>query len=359
MKNKILFSVLIFTAVFGISTFLKFQYARAASDLLGWIWGGSTDSAGNSSGVGWISLSSETPDAGSGVTYGVTLPSGDGNLTGYAWSSSYGWIDFNPQDHCTTGVPDATKQQYKASSCNNPAGNSTIGVSRSGDSLSGWARFVSIAEATASNNSGGWDGWIKMDADPSKNYAVRISSDGKLTGYAWSSEIGALSFESVEGPVVTKITFDQPSPNIFDLSAGEIFVANSKTTNLSWSIVGSDIQSCSTSCTTDTGVTVACPGFSGVNPRVTTSVGNVPVAAYIEKFIITCLDTDGTSTVAQALVQTGCYIGTCSTTAETCSAFAGGFTATNNGDDAVCKRGCVADSDCALRKTNNWREIAP
>lgn len=146
---------------------------QAAGNVTGWLWGGGAENFTN---VRWISMNSA--NTGSSVDYGVTIPDDDGSVTGYAWSGGdaggpgLGWLDFDPQDHCGSA--------YNAATCSDPDGGSG-GVFRSSDSLVGWVRFVDIAKESAVGNSGGWDGWIKMQN-------VTINSDGTLNGYAWNGE---------------------------------------------------------------------------------------------------------------------------------------------------------------------------
>ncbi|MEK7611985.1 MAG: hypothetical protein AAB407_01445 [Patescibacteria group bacterium] len=159
------------------------------SNTLHWLWGGSTNdlqggpSLETATGVGWISLTSNNP-TGSSIEYGVTIPTSDGPVTGYAWSSNLGWIDFNP-----TGP-------Y-------PAPPNT-GAIRNGDNLRGWARIMSIADAKTVGNSGGWDGWIKLkgNAGDLTPYGVTLVTDAnqispfdnRFQGHAWSNELGWISF---------------------------------------------------------------------------------------------------------------------------------------------------------------------
>lgn len=204
MRNKkqigklLIGSVIIFVAAFAAVMHIK---ADSTENVTGWTWGGSDDGAGSSSGVGWFSMNNSNPAAGGAVSYGVNIPASDGSVIGYAWSENVGYLDFDPQDHCiTTGVPSAT--QYLAASCTDNDGN-TGGVTRSGNSLVGWARVVSIAQTSATGNSGGWQGWVKMNG---ANYGITIDpATGKISGYAWNGEtsasdgLGVISFRGNVG----------------------------------------------------------------------------------------------------------------------------------------------------------------
>jgi len=148
-------------------------YAIAAGNVSGWLWGGSENPhdggvTGNETSMGWI-------DMGGGGTGNVTvnIPSADGNVAGYAWSEHYGWIDFNAVGNFT----DYPGCGYPTTPCNS--------VERSGNSLAGWARVLSIRTDAIAGNSGGWEGWVQMNP---AGGGVTINSDGTLTGYAWSGE---------------------------------------------------------------------------------------------------------------------------------------------------------------------------
>lgn len=202
---------------FVLGTGLKVKAGESES-ARGWIWGGSEDrdlgvtgilSDGNESGMGWISVNSLGCDTDKNgftdiacggnnttsllINYGINIPSGNGDVSGYVWSDNLGWIDFgnnciednfpgNDSDiesvtgHVGTCVPtDATK--YCAKSCI-PHGGGSGGVYRSGNSLVGWARIVGIAQETVSGNSGGWRGWIKMNGTTKNgaSYGIKIDS---------------------------------------------------------------------------------------------------------------------------------------------------------------------------------------
>lgn len=192
--------------------------------------------------AGWISMNSANCDKnGDGKSdviagcpavgtvmgnYGVNIPlstcSGDEcYLSGYAWSSNLGWIDFAPQTNCTTEIPNAG--QYQAASCTQPSNMTFLGVKmmvgsadNSNAALMGFARIVGIAKETANGagNSGGWQGWIKLNGDGTQwnnssakcegaitnkntnqcDYGVLINTDNTLAGKAWSDELGWISF---------------------------------------------------------------------------------------------------------------------------------------------------------------------
>lgn len=153
--------------------------AGVGESAFGWLWGGSDDGAGNSTGLGWISMNNTTPGAGGSRSYGVDVPV-SGSLSGYAWSENVGWVSFNFTD--LTGCPD---------------GNCS--AQRVGDTLTGWARIMSIKDEIGNGNTGGWQGWIKLNGTASDGtpFGVKVISGETtvtLSGYAWSDELGAISF---------------------------------------------------------------------------------------------------------------------------------------------------------------------
>ncbi len=192
------------------------------TDVLGWLWGGTTDGAASldsATGLGWASLTTHNNDGGEACIgtnpvdcYGVKIPE-TGDVTGYAWLSNVGWLDFHP----TSGFP--------TTGCGAPCPD--YGVRREGNELKGWARIVSIWTAsTTAQNSGGWEGWVKMSGD---NYDVNVNSDGTVTGFAWSNEFGWLEFNAGIGGAPT-----------CTLTANPLSGAAPLTTDISWITVGAD-----------------------------------------------------------------------------------------------------------------------
>jgi hypothetical protein len=197
MQKKAFFWMLILTLVFVGGFFASKAQAGPGNNVSRWMWGGSESSNdgtinGNETGVGWISLNNT--NTGGAVDYGVTIPNWDGNVIGYGWSENLGWIDFNPQNHCTTGVPGAG--QYQATSCTSPGGGNG-GVTKSGNSLQGWARIVSVAQASIFGNNGGWQGWMHLnDASLYGVDITKMDGTGNNPTYAWSGEtdIGGVKY---------------------------------------------------------------------------------------------------------------------------------------------------------------------
>ncbi len=175
--RKFIFTLALFVLCFAVANVVRIQAGEGDSGR-GWLWGGSEDAdlapadgLANGNETMLYDISMNNVDGGGSYDYGVNIPIGDGDVTGYAWSNTVGWIDFNPQDHCGS--------DYAAASCSPPSGSA--GVFRSGNTLTGWARIVGIATESAVDNSGGWEGWIYVDN-------VAINSDNTLQGYGWHGE---------------------------------------------------------------------------------------------------------------------------------------------------------------------------
>lgn len=222
MRKKIILSVIVFLIFFALGTALKVK-AGDDESARGWMWGGSEDrdlgvtgapGDDNESGMGWLNTNCASevdidgngtldakmkvcsggandhkncngPDAvlcGAGINcvetcnlvdYGVDIPNGSGNLSGYAWSENLGWISFNASDlaGCPSGVCSARRTND--------------------NKLEGWARIIGIKDEFALNNSGGWQGFISLKdtLNATPIYQVKIdNSTGKLFGFGWNGE---------------------------------------------------------------------------------------------------------------------------------------------------------------------------
>ena len=187
-KIFILSLIAIFNA-FVISFLFSLNKTQAAGsctassgNVHGWLW---------SDTIGWISLNCN--DASSSIDYGVTQDA-NGNWAGYGWSDNVGWIKFN--DGCPSGA------QFNATNC---------GTKLAGNNLVGWARFQTpntsndgTCPSSDIDNDGCWDGWVSMSSQnetaPTITYGP-VAANNVLTGYAWGSMVvGWLSFENVTLP---------------------------------------------------------------------------------------------------------------------------------------------------------------
>ena len=165
---------------FGLLSFLPknivvVKAQQTTHQLKGWGW---------SSNIGWISLSSANPEAGSGGAYNVTL-SDSGAFDGWAWSSNIGWIKF---------AGDGTSAHP------NPVVNLNTG------DVTGWVRACAGTvnkDCTGASRTDGWDGWIHLSdpiGHPTRNnngtQGITFNpTTGVFNGYAWGSDVvGWLTF---------------------------------------------------------------------------------------------------------------------------------------------------------------------
>lgn len=104
--------------------------AGSSDNLSGWAW---------SSTIGWVSFNSTT---GGGVNHGVNVAA-NGLMGGYAWSPNVGWISFNSSQ--LGGCPSGTCQAR---------------FDKQTGAVTGWAR--ALAGSGSSIQTGGWGGWIQL-----------------------------------------------------------------------------------------------------------------------------------------------------------------------------------------------------
>jgi hypothetical protein len=200
--------------VYFLINFSRLETAKAGSEhnLSGWAW---------SEAIGWISFNSKNCDAngdgrsdGSPVgcpptgtsiaNYGVNVAS-NGDMSGYAWSESIGWISFNAGD--VSGCPSAPCA---------PTLNRTTGE------VSGWARACAgtvNGDCTGASRTDGWDGWIHLRG---ANYGVSVSGCD-WDGWAWGSNVvGWIHFKgSIYGVVGSGDACANRLPSAVNLSINQ------------------------------------------------------------------------------------------------------------------------------------------
>lgn len=160
------------------------------NNLCGFAWGATSQAP--DFGVGWISFNrkdcdadgngqsdgtpSGCPAAGTAIpAYGVSLD-GSNNLTGYAWSSNIGWVQFGGLSGFPTGG-------------GTTAANASLSGTPTSGTISGWAKVISGDEAEH-----GWDGWISLKG--STPYGVTVSSR-QFDNFAWGDDVvGWLDFNA-------------------------------------------------------------------------------------------------------------------------------------------------------------------
>lgn len=269
-------------------------FASLTESARGFAWGGMPSADGAYQGMGWISLNNLSD--GSGTSYGVHIPFGNGNLSGYAWSTHYGWISFNGAD---------------LAGCSPALGQAT----RSGNAISGGARIIAIRDA--GGNAGGFDGCISLSGT---GYGLTIGGSASpytLSGYAWSSDLGWINFSgatveynptasvaitgctipmgsnSCSGSLTWNIV-DAESPNVFNQTNGTQYSTSPSGTNVPVTLVygtNNIVARNGSSVIQSTNTTIACAGIGAwdsvsglcVDPRpnlTQPNISHVPSAAF-------------------------------------------------------------------------------
>jgi hypothetical protein len=160
-RNLVIITAILLSVLFIITAGLfslphTVDSQTASRPITGYAW---------SSTIGWISLNCSTDANGCATAagnWGLSVNTSN-NITGYAWSDNVGWITTN------------------ASGC--PSGTCTPAIINTGTNtyaFSGWLKALS-----ADNK--GWDGWISLSGI-SPSYSV--SANGcNLAGNAWGSDV--------------------------------------------------------------------------------------------------------------------------------------------------------------------------
>jgi len=301
MKNLFLKKIISFVAVtLVVGTSVVF-YNQAKSSTLdnisGYGWGASyvDDNPANggqdlpneeTGGMGWLSFNCISGGNCGSADYGVNVDAA-GNITGYAWSSNYGWLKFGGFD-----VTDF------------PTGGGTIAenakVNLGNGQVTGWARFCSVAANSALCTgtvptivNGGWDGWVSLRGT---NYGVTLTGNA-FSGYAWGGDdngknvVGWIDFSQVDYFPVTDPTVS--------LTANPTSIPSGQSSILSWN--GANIVVGPDSCT-------ASGNWSGTKsypmPVGGVSTGNLTTGTYI--YGLSCKNSIGVySPVSNVTISVG------------------------------------------------------
>ncbi len=250
-----------------ISFFSVGYKANASVPVTGWAW---------SSTIGWVSMNCSNTNTCGTVDYKVVVSTSTtdetaGTFSGYAWSSNVGWIKFDPTP--TASRPNPTIELPDAS------GNTT-------GSING---FIRACAGTITKDCNGadnptWDGWIELSGDKHgtgyKSGAQGVSYDetlDKIVGHAWDpTNIGWLNFYDVnfdvDGVASTRprVTlqvgdnsgFGSYSPN------GRVTIASGASVPLKWTMSNID-----NTFTCNTGTSQA-TWTEGTSPAALTAISN-------------------------------------------------------------------------------------
>ncbi len=187
MRHKTI--LIVFSVLFLLSSALIFTQSiispvnaqsTSSGDVSGFAWG---------SNMGFIRFN--------GGNYGVSLLRDPGvqgaRFSGdsYAWGSNIGWIRFKPiisasgDNALPTGATDAHVARLEVD-------NTTV---------TGWIRACSVFVSDCagllrpSAQTGGWDGWIKMNATGDITKDVHLTASNQFQGYAWgATNVGWIDF---------------------------------------------------------------------------------------------------------------------------------------------------------------------
>jgi len=266
--------------------------------LSGWAW---------SSNIGWINFNGTAADDSSyGVSMNTTTPS-SAPLSGYAWSSNIGWISFNTAD--VAGCPQTDPQDLTCP----PIVNMNTGA------VTGWARVLALSAYDG-------DGWIELSgtnhlSNPNATYNPTTGTynsgitynNGTFFGNAWGSDdVGWLSFNvgvaTTSGQGVTTCTPPNCSNPVVTLTANgstnPSAVATTSTVTLAWTSVATNNPP--TSCTDNVGGGQL--WLSGYVPNASTS-GSVrysaaTISAGGTTFDLKCTYSDSSSATVSVTIST-------------------------------------------------------
>ena len=246
--------------------------ASGPNPLTGFAWSAVTDTTSNTNTptMGWISFNDPT----GGSLYGV-YEDNNGNLSGYAWSSNLGWVDFNGS------TADGA----------HPAPRVIPGTGY----VTGWARACAAFSGNACSgdmnldpNSGGWDGWIDL------SWIIQDKTTCNWSGYAWGSDgIGWISMSDPSGSLYgitggSAVCTALYTPPTVDFYASPNPIDSGQSSTLYWT---SDAASC-------IGF-----GFStGIGDPANGSVSTGPLTID-SPYTITCTGTNGLQTTKGVTVK--------------------------------------------------------
>lgn len=196
-KNKALLSLVALLAViFAIGMVFDYKApkieAGTADNVSGWAWANTPQSSGvnpqtgTDQGLGWISFNCTDTGTCGTADYGVNIDPSTYDISGEAYigeagpagAGSVGWLSFNSGN--LTGCP-------VVGTC-----SAWVDTTVSPYELRGWGKVLSMFTENPAN------GWVSLNCKDasaggvcgSSNFKVTMSpSSGKLSGYAWGSEV--------------------------------------------------------------------------------------------------------------------------------------------------------------------------
>lgn len=182
IRSIITIIIAIVIVVFGVWFSLHSNDVQAAigHNVFGTAWG-----ATDNQGIGWISMNNcDMSGNCSGPGFGVNVDT-SGVFTGEAWSSNYGWVDFQGRGGfaCPGGSPTVDLAAVETNGSAPVTGFAYVSSAGSGDSY--WDGCIGMSGNGTNGNWGTGDAGVTLD------------SNGNLTGLAWGGNvIGWVQFDA-------------------------------------------------------------------------------------------------------------------------------------------------------------------
>lgn len=257
MYRKI--TALVFAMMFVFAGIMIVSPIAHADDALsGWAW---------SSNIGWINFNS-TDNGASGGPYSVVIDSTQtpSPIKGYAWSSNIGWIKF-----------DGLSSYPSGGSAGVPASvNLTTGE------VKGWIRAcagtVGGLCGTMTSRTDGWDGWIELAG--SNHASLNTAGTGgvtydpatkKFVGYAWGGDVvGWVQFNpTLDASHSSVINTGGQSSFTCSISATPTTITSGGSSNINWN--SSQASSCTAYDGSGNSIGTGLSGTVQVSPTNTTN----------------------------------------------------------------------------------------
>jgi hypothetical protein len=263
-------------------------------------------------GTGWISFNCTSDVSGTcgSSDYGVTINPTTGDITGYAWSSNYGWLKFGGLSGFPTGggtVAENAKINFSSGTAN-------------ARPMTGWARFCSVFASgcdgalSSASVRGGWDGWVSFSGT-APTYGVTLNTSvtpNVFSGYAWGGNggsgnigknvVGWISFNCASGGNCGtsdyKVSYNPPGTPTVDIQATPV---SGGATTLSWT--GQNLASGNSCVGSQTGPSST--SWTGSHPSPS---GSFPLSGLVDGtyvFTITCAGNPFGSAVDNVTVVVG------------------------------------------------------
>jgi hypothetical protein len=309
-------------------------------------------------GMGWLSFNCTGESPACANDYGVNVNDNTGDMTGYAWSSNYGWLQFGNLSGFPTGAGTI-------------AANAKLDLST--NKVSGWARFCSGAASpanctgTVSNSSnGGWDGWVSLSGT---GYGVTYNTVSKnFQGYAWGGPdvVGwinfsaatpfpyAVSYKSLNQAVTLTANGIHVVSGVGDSASNPVVIASGAPINLAW--VTKNMNICTAVSTTDsTHWSGAKSVPSGTEPAF--SVVNTTSSPIAESYALNCngpANTIGVDTVYVSITPAPPPAPTLTFYADNSTVYSPNYQTTLHWSSNVAISGCVADSSHNTNTVSTW-----